>query len=441
MTIRTVKKSSKVMSIIVFLLLYYIYMNPIRKVMIPLDGIVIPLILVMTFIIVVKRNHAKVDWPILKIREIAILWMIIGSYIFINNISLIDELIYGGMIQLYVMISFLVYVSHDENWFNTWIKWTKYYALFYAITTIVFYFNPGLYFRFIQFMYPDIVDVLRLFYNNGWMCGICDHFSTNGMVLAAGLMICLNELLARKEKRNTHHKQRIVLYVIAIIILYGLILSSKRAPLIMSLFAISFTYIIASGKNVFKRIIILSVFGLILLFIYEFLLPYIPGLSTIADKFQNTKDSDGGVLQGRLFLWEQAYKMINSAPILGHGYGSYSFYTKQMDFFTTSAHNQYLQTFAELGIIGLLLYAFAFLFAIQLTIKNLQKMVSRSNLVSPLDLLVMKNSLSYQIFVVLYSFSASTFIYYSIIIPYFLSVTASCILARKYKIVNRISDN
>lgn len=68
-------------------------------------------------------------------------------------------------------------------------------------------------------------------------------------------------------------------------------------------------------------------------------------------------------------------------------------------------------------------------------------MVSRSNLVSPLDLLVMKNSLSYQIFVVLYSFSASTFIYYSIIIPYFLSVTASCILARKYKIVNRISDN
>lgn len=228
MTIRTVKKSSKAMSIIVFLLLYYIYMNTIRKVMIPLDGIVIPLILVMTFIIVVKRNHAKVDWPILKIREIAILWMIIGSYIFINNISLIDELIHGGMMQLYVMISFLVYVSHDENWFNTWIKWTKYYALFYAITTIVFYFNPGLYFRFIQFMYPDIVDVLRLFYNNGWMCGICDHFSTNGMVLAAGLMICLNELLTRKGKKNTHHKQRIVLYVIAIIILYGLILSSKE---------------------------------------------------------------------------------------------------------------------------------------------------------------------------------------------------------------------
>ena len=103
--------------------------------------------------------------------------------------------------------------------------------------------------------------------------------------------------------------------------------------------------------------------------------------------------------------------------------------------FTTSTHNYYLQIFAELGIIGLILYISVFLFAIQLTIKQLRKMILNNDIVSSSDILIMKISLSIQVFVVLYNMSASAMMYYPILIPYFLSITSVCILARRYKLL------
>lgn len=433
------KSAIRTMQVIVFFLLYYVYMNAIRKVMIPMDNITIPLILAITLFIVLKRSHAKTHWTTPKIKAVALSWIIICIYIFINNASFFDQLVHGGMIHLYVLVSFMLYVSYDSSWFGTWIKWTKIYALFYAVTTIIFYFTPSLYFKFAQFMFPETISSLTLFYNYGWMCGICDHFSTNGMVLATGLMICFNEILSNKKQGNIRWKHNKFLYVSICLILYALILSSKRAPLIASFVAIFMTYIVSSPRNISKRIFILCLFGAFLMIIYEFLLPYIPGLSTIADKFQSTQESDGGVLQGREVLWAVAYDMISSAPILGHGFGSYSYITEKMEMFTTSTHNYYLQMFAELGIVGLLLYVAAFIFGIQLTVRQLRKMSLRGKNVSYTDMLILKISLSLQIFVILYNLSASAMMYYPILIPYFLAVTAACILTRKYRFIEQKS--
>lgn len=423
------------MQVIVFLLLYYVYMNAIRKVMIPMDSITIPLILAVTLFVVLKRSHARVYWSTKKIKAAALCWIIICIYLFINNASLLDQLMHGGMIHLYVLVSFMLYVSFDDSWFGTWIKWTKLYALFYAVTTIIFYFMPTLYFKFAQFMFPDIMHSLTLFYNYGWMCGICDHFSTNGMVLATGLMICFNEILSNRKQKNASWKYNKILYISTCLILYALILSSKRAPLIASFIAMFSTYIVSSPRHFSKKIFSLCILVVALLVVYEFLLPYIPGLSTIADKFQSTEDSEGGVLQGREVLWAVAYEMISSAPIFGHGFGSYSYITEKMDMFTTSTHNYYLQIFAELGVVGLILYVAAFISGIQLTIKQLRKMTLMRNVVSYSDMLILKISLSIQIFVILYNLSASAMMYYPILIPYFLALTSACVITRKYKFI------
>ena len=131
--------------------------------------------------------------------------------------------------------------------------------------------------------------------------------------------------------------------------------------------------------------------------------------------------------------------MISSAPIFGHGFGSYSYITEKMELFTTSTHNYYLQMFAELGIVGLLLYVSAFIFGVQLTVRQLRKMSLKSKNVSCTDMLVLKISLSIQIFVILYNLSASAMMYYPILIPYFLAVTAACILTRKYRFIEQKS--
>lgn len=423
--------SSRTMIILIFLLLYYVY--SLRTIMIPLESITIPILFLLTMVIVIKRNYGRNKSIMPDVRTLTSTWIVIAIYIFIDNANLLDQLVHGGMIQLYVLICFLCYVRRDENWFQTWLKWTKIFTIVYAIATIVFYFNSGLYYQFVLRIYPDLATELIKFYEKGWMCGICDHFSTNGMVLATGLMICVNEILTKGVHRNKGWRNNKILMLTTIFLLYALILSSKRAPLIASILAISFTYIVSSSKGMNKKIISLSILGALLFFTYEFLLPHIPGLSTIADKFQSTSESDGGVLQGRMDLWTVAFNMIETAPIFGHGFGSYSYLTEDMDMFTTSTHNYYLQAFAELGIIGVFLYITAFFLAIRLTIKTLRWMVKHSAIVTSIDRLVICVSLSIQIFVVLYNLSSSAMIYYNITFPYFISVTAACILTKKYR--------
>lgn len=423
------------LAIMVFLLLYYIYMNVIRKVMIPGSGVVVPMVLALLLgtVFLTKRKTGLTIVGNSSIRTLSFFWMAICAYITVNNISITQQLIYGGMIQLYVMVCFFVFVAWDDSWFLLWKKWSIFAGVFYASTTILFFFNHGLYSRFINFFYPELAVMLEKFYGFGWMSGICDHFSTNGMVLATGFMALGIEVFSLKEKNNSFSfLQNKKLYTFLFIVLYGLILSSKRSPLICSSFALGVVYFLSFSKKKTNAIITFSIIGVVLFLLYEFLLPYIPGLSTIADKFQSTSN-DGDVLQGRNVLWAVAFDMIESSPIVGHGFGSYALVTENMHLFTTSAHNYYLQVFAELGFVGLFLYVGAFVSGLKLTIGVVRRMIQLKHIVSPIDLYVVRFSLAFQCFVLLYNMSATALMYYVILIPYFLSLSAACIISRKYK--------
>lgn len=422
------------LAVMVFFLLYYIYMNVIRKVMIPGSGVVVPLILALLACAVLLSSKKR---PLVivgnrKVRLLIVCWVLICSIIMANNISLIEQLLYGGMIQLYVMVLFLAF-TNDDTWYSLWMKWTKAAGLLYAVSTIVFYFNHALYSRFVVFFYPDLSKMLEKFYSFGWMSGLCDHFSTNGMVLASGLMILSLEILTlREQKDTTSLYSQIFLYLSFFVVLYGLILSSKRAPLICFCLSMGITYYISFSKRKSNALFSFCIVAGIMFLLYEFLLPYIPGLSTIADKFLSTSEN-GDLLQGRNILWAVAFDMIASSPILGHGFGSYAVITEKMHLFTTTAHNYYLQVFAELGIVGLSMYVFAFLLGVRLTLDTMRKIRNSRESVPQIELFTIRFALAFQLFVLFYNISASALTYYIILIPYFLSLTAVCILSRKYK--------
>jgi len=363
---------------------------------------------------------------------LSLFWMLICVVLFVNCSSLMQQLVYGGMIQLYVMVFFLAFVK-DDVWFVVWMRWMKFAGLLYALSTIVFYFNHALYSRFVMFFFPETSAMLEKFYKFGWMCGICDHFSTNGMVLATAFMaVSLEILMNMKMKASIPASSKRILYCLAFVVLYGLVLSSKRAPLICSFASVGMVYYISLSKRKTNAIVFFCIATVLFFIMYEFLLPYIPGLSTIADKFSSTS-ADGDVLQGRNVLWAVAYDMISSAPILGHGFGSYAAITEQMHLFTTSAHNYYLQVFAELGAIGLFLYVFVMGLGVKLTLNTIKKMSNCRVPASWVDSFVIRFSLAFQFFVILYNLSASALMYYVILVPYFLSLTAACILSRKYE--------
>jgi exopolysaccharide production protein ExoQ len=78
-----------------------------------------------------------------------------------------------------------------------------------------------------------------------------------------------------------------------------------------------------------------------------------------------------GTLTGREWLWQDVIRLGMAHPIGGHGYGAfwgdwvYSQLSPQVDYGPEQCHNGYLETFADLGLVGVLLLLLASLSALR----------------------------------------------------------------------------
>lgn len=418
----------------IFLLIYYCYMNSLRRYFIPASAVTVPLILAFIAVTTLITNNGKIKLYGTLDKVLCGSWFLIAALILIDNHSLSTSFMSGGMIQLYVMICFLLFMNNDDKWIEQWLSLTVFFVVINALATIVFYFNISLYKQFINiFFNGETVTSLLTYYNKGYMCGLCTHFSSNGMILGIGTIVVFQKLkgLFLKKDKNKKIKITKILYTIALLlVIYGLFLSSKRSPLIAAIIAIVVTLLIASGKNILKKLITLVASFGALAALYFIAVEYIPGFDTIANKFTSLESSDAGVLNGRDYLWEMAIDLFKESPLIGSGYGGYAAYAESVDAFTTSAHNYYLQILAELGIIGLILYLIAFISSVIFTAKLIVK-ASKIN-VTEEDIAALSISLGIQIFVLIYNFTATSLMYYSILIPYILSCTVPRIINKKY---------
>ncbi|MEE0930632.1 MAG: O-antigen ligase family protein [Acutalibacteraceae bacterium] len=432
-----IKKSvlySIMSSCAVFLLIYYCYMNSLRRYFIPASAITVPLILAFVAVTTLITNSGKIKLYGTLDKVLCGSWFFIAVLILIDNHSLSTSFVSGGMIQLYVMICFLLFMNNDDKWIEQWLSLTIFFVGINALATIIFYFNSSLYKQFINIFFSgETITSLLNYYSKGYMCGLCTHFSSNGMILGIGTIVVFQKLkgfFIKKDKNKKNTKTKVLYTIVLLLVIYGLFLSSKRSPLIAAIIAIVITLLIASGKNILKKLMILigSFGGLAIL--YFVAVEYIPGFDTIANKFTSLESSDAGVLNGRNYLWELAIDLFKESPLIGNGYGSYAAYAESVDAFTTSAHNYYLQILAELGIIGLILYLIAFISSVIFTAKLIVK-ASKIN-VTEEDIAALSISLGIQMFVLIYNFTATSLMYYSILIPYILSCTVPRIINKKY---------
>ncbi|MDO4982698.1 MAG: O-antigen ligase family protein [Eubacteriales bacterium] len=419
---------AKLNTLAVFLLLYYIYMNSMRKLMIPFDKITVPLLLAVSFVAVAVSAKGKMYMRGNAEKLQCISWLLICVYIVLNSISIFNSLKTGGLIQLFVSASMLIFMTGNTEWCDKWLCISRYFVMLHTAATIIFSFTPGLYSRFVSFFFADNQYDMMRYYSYGWMSGLSGHFSTNGMILGVGLALWFEQAL--KLRRNGAALKRTIFAAVCIVlILYALVLSSKRGPLFASLLAIAFTYIFAQGKNVGKRIAILSLLVVVFAALYIILLDKLPGLATIANKIARLENSDAGLLNGRLGLWERALELFRENPFFGAGYGSYAVYADETQAITGSAHNYYLQILAELGILGLVLYLTAFSSGILHALKQLK--AARRLGGDSADICVLSSALEIQIFVIIYSLTSTSLMYYTVLIQYFLSCAAVRAMRRK----------
>jgi O-antigen ligase len=70
-------------------------------------------------------------------------------------------------------------------------------------------------------------------------------------------------------------------------------------------------------------------------------------------------------LTGRTEIWARMVPEVNSQPLLGHGFGSFWTTARRKSEDFTDAHNGYLDTLLDLGVVGLVLYSAYFLSCIR----------------------------------------------------------------------------
>lgn len=190
--------------------------------------------------------------------------------------------------------------------------------------------------------------------------------------LALIFPIAFSFFLIESKKRN-----KIFYETILLIIYTGIIVCHTRAIWIALFFSLLlFVYLLSHFKinNILKDnkkwlIILFSLFLLITL-IYSTDNPLNRSSITATERAVSAFDMQGSSLRTRLLIWNSTIDMIKDRPLLGSGLGTFPLHylDYQADFLQNNpdymqflgkaaeAHNEYLQIWAEMGIIGLLLF-------------------------------------------------------------------------------------
>ena len=159
---------------------------------------------------------------------------------------------------------------------------------------------------------------------------------------------------------------------LAIMILFGLLLTGKRAPTVFLLVSIMFLYFFESRERErFTRV--LQIFLITAAaFVALFLLARFtnnPAINRIFESIQNIVISRDIEDVGRDQLWTQAMTYFYSNKWLGIGWTNFK------NLFTlrgTHVHNIYIQLLCETGIIGFSIFAFFFTWNILTTLRRIR---------------------------------------------------------------------
>ena len=274
---------------------------------------------------------------------------------------------------LYFMQALLVlmfvwgYTKYDLVTLYNYLEFLVVFGVICAFACIIQEFWNGFYTVFVSRLFKphELETIFRLGEGTG-NCGLMPQTShTAGCILNAFYILML---------KNNPRRKKVIL---GIILVLGLILTGKRAHLFMGLCVYFLSFFVGFERHKeMKKIIVGLVYALLLSVGLFAVAPHLPQDSSIASGLNTIKNfdiNDAEIMHGRELLYAEAIIMGNSAPLTGHGWGSFK---KTVDYHggNTDVHNIYLQLFAEQGIIVLSLFIFAAVVIIFSSIKTLKKM-------------------------------------------------------------------
>lgn len=197
--------------------------------------------------------------------------------------------------------------------------------------------------------------------------GSVTGYNTNDVGLA--ISICLIISFYKAFVRGKY-----LMYIVCAVCFFTAALTSSRKALLMCVLAIimivAFNY---RAKNYILRIfIIIGVAVLSIVLIYE-----VPQLyqtigirmDSMINYFMNDKSSDNSLALRELYI-SLAKGFFLEKPIIGHGINNFGYLSNLYGNIFTYAHNNYLEIAADLGVVGLVVYYWFYLYIFVKLIKQ-----------------------------------------------------------------------
>lgn len=279
---------------------------------------------------------SKRDIPIILMIMEIILW---NNWDFKNNEWFLDLI-------LVVFFFFLLAANKTDVWFDVALSMILVMGVFHAIWTIICFLSPNIYYTIV---YPIVNNIaqwsLTAMYDKGFMTGFNYSNSQDAIYLTSGIIICVCSLLFS----NKAHKIKWLHVTVLFFLLFSLLLTGKRGPIVWFSVAFVIVYWLYNcdkpSSRIFK-VFSIVVFTIAIIYFMSF---FIPEVLNFVYRFIEMAEQ-GDISTHRTELWGMGFDAFLRSPLLGHGW----FWFKYNNSFgiTYHVHNCYIQLLCELGLIG-----------------------------------------------------------------------------------------
>lgn len=312
-----------------------------------------------------------------------------------------------------------VIVGHARN--RNWVRFfwgaILLFGIFYSVVTIICWLAPSFHDLIVQVFFSGSKATASA---TDWKAGFTNHYSTNGMYIAFGLIACVPMLTEKKYPAFLR-------YAIVVIILTALLLTTKRAHLVFGVASVGFALILfGSRKKLSTSLKVAAVALLALVALYEVSL-YFPDLFAVFDRFQEMAKTSEET--DREQFVELCRRMWEQSPVLGNGMGSFAVYLNMtalgakyiaQGFSIMSAHNCFWQVLAEEGVVGLALFVGALAFFLVGTVRLLLGL-NRANGTYVAQRAALAASVALQLFFIAYCTTGNPLYDMQTYVPYLLA--------------------
>lgn len=341
--------------------------------------------------------------------RISKLWFLITIYL---GISVFYTISTNEAIMLWINFCIGMIITQfifRENVYQNIIKMIENISIILAFSIILEFIFPNLFVNFFSFFLTSSSNIefelARSIYS-----GLMGERGYAAIVMNFGVAIIFSYIFTNMKIQK---KEIIKL----IILMLGLILTSKRMLTAIPIFIYLIITMVSIDKKKYEKMFKFVIIGVIALLILAI---FFPSTLNVVKRFIEEDDSN------RSILWEYAKEMFREKSIFGYGLGSYNKYTYINGFehyggmWSYHVHNCYLQLLAENGIIGFALVIGTILYTLIETIKILRS-IKENPQITNTELIYF--SLYIQIMMLIYSMTGNPLYLYQQFFVYMFSVS------------------